>query len=91
MWTGKDAQRVGLVDEIGGLQAAIDAAAKIAELPAGWRLIQIPEEESWLRTLMGSYMSSDEKAYINVLGRKFGFSAHLDRDLCGAAVDEDPA
>ena len=32
MWTGAAAKEIGLVDEIGELQAAIDAAAELAEL-----------------------------------------------------------
>jgi len=32
VWTGRDAMRVGLVDKLGGLQAAIDFAAKEAKI-----------------------------------------------------------
>jgi protease-4 len=32
VWAGVDAQRIGLVDHLGGLRDAIDAAAKLAEL-----------------------------------------------------------
>ena len=32
VWAGVDAQRIGLVDHLGGLKDAVDAAAKLAEL-----------------------------------------------------------
>jgi protease-4 len=32
VWAGLDAQRIGLVDHLGGLKDATDAAAKLAEL-----------------------------------------------------------
>jgi protease-4 len=32
VWTGKDAQKIGLVDEIGGMNAAIKYAAKLAKI-----------------------------------------------------------
>ena len=36
MWAGLDAQRIGLVDHLGGLKDASDAAAKLAELGADY-------------------------------------------------------
>ena len=36
VWAGLDAQRIGLVDHLGGLKDATDAAAKLAELPSDY-------------------------------------------------------
>ncbi len=36
VWAGVDAQRIGLVDHLGGLKDATDAAAKLAELPSDY-------------------------------------------------------
>jgi protease-4 len=36
VWAGLDAQRIGLVDHLGGLKDATDAAAKLAELPTDY-------------------------------------------------------
>jgi protease-4 len=36
VWAGLDAQRIGLIDHLGGLKDATDAAAKLAELPADY-------------------------------------------------------
>ncbi len=35
VWSGTDAQRLGLVDTLGGLQAAVDRAADLAGIPSG--------------------------------------------------------
>ena len=34
VWTGAQAKEIGLVDELGGIMAAIDAAKKLAEIDA---------------------------------------------------------
>lgn len=44
VWTGIDAFEVGLVDQIGGLDDAINEAAALAGLGDNWRLMQMPEE-----------------------------------------------
>ncbi len=36
VWTGKDAVKIGLVDQIGGLEAAVQYAAKTAKLGDDW-------------------------------------------------------
>lgn len=46
IWSGLDAHRHGLVDEIGGLDAAIAHAVKLAGLKEGWTLVQIPEKRT---------------------------------------------
>ena len=41
VWSGVDAKRLGLVDELGGLNAAIDLAAEIAGIE-DYRLLELP-------------------------------------------------
>jgi len=50
VWTGADAKPLGLVDEIGGLDRAIELARREAGLPAGeaLRLEVYPHPRSWL-------------------------------------------
>jgi protease-4 len=38
VWAGLDAQRIGLVDHLGGLKDATDAAAKLAQLPQDYEV-----------------------------------------------------
>jgi len=52
VWAGLDAQRIGLVDHLGGLKDATDAAAKIAELGAGYEVEFIEPELSLREQLM---------------------------------------
>src|SRR5690606_3901770 len=42
VWSGEDALQIGLVDEMGGLGAAIAHAAELAELDE-WHLHEFPE------------------------------------------------
>lgn len=46
VWSGEDAVRLGLVDKIGGLQDAIDCAARLAKTKS-YRLREYPQHESW--------------------------------------------
>ncbi len=57
VWSGKAALRLGLVDELGGLNRAIATAAELAELGEDWRLQEYPEDTEWqrfLRIFLGS-------------------------------------
>jgi protease-4 len=50
VWSGKTAQTLGLVDELGGLERAIEIAAELAELEEDdWRLKEYPEGDEWQR------------------------------------------
>jgi protease-4 len=52
VWSGIDAQRIGLVDQLGGLKDATDAAAKLAELGADYRVDYIEPELSLREQLL---------------------------------------
>jgi protease-4 len=54
VWLGSDAARLGLVDELGGIDRAVALAAEAAGLPAGApvRLVYYPEPLSWLELLV---------------------------------------
>lgn len=51
VWSGGDALKIGLVDRLGNLQAAIACAARMAKLD-DYGLKEFPEEESWLDTIL---------------------------------------
>jgi protease-4 len=46
-WSGEDAKALGLVDQLGGLQAAIESAAGRAKLEKGYRVWYIEKEKSF--------------------------------------------
>ncbi|MBC6422321.1 MAG: signal peptide peptidase SppA [Hormoscilla sp. SP12CHS1] len=58
VWSGLAAKNIGLVDEIGGLEAAIAFAAEKAELGENWRLQEYPKtrtlEQRIIRKLVGA-------------------------------------
>jgi len=58
VWSGLAAKNIGLVDEIGGLEAAIAFAAEKAELGENWRLQEYPKtrslEKRIIRKLVGA-------------------------------------
>jgi protease-4 len=66
VWSGADALRLGLVDELGGLQQAIAVAAKEAKLGASYSVIEFPEKKSLVESLS------------EALGRKKGPVAEQD-------------
>jgi protease-4 len=52
VWTGTDAKHIGLVDEIGGLEAATAEAAKLANLGKGeFRTVGFPEQKDFLQQI----------------------------------------
>jgi protease IV len=52
VWAGVDAQRIGLVDHLGGLKDAVDAAAKLAELGTDYDIDYIEPELSLREELL---------------------------------------
>jgi protease-4 len=51
VWSGEQALRLGLVDEIGGLDAAIRYAARQAKLPPGYRVMEFPRKKDLAQTI----------------------------------------
>src|SRR5229473_4918943 len=52
VWAGVDAERIGLVDHLGGLKDATDAAAKLAELGSDYNVDYIEPELSLREALL---------------------------------------
>ena len=56
VWSGQEAQKIGLVDEIGGLNKAIASAAELAELEDDWQLREYPKQRSWEERLLEKFL-----------------------------------
>lgn len=74
VWSGQEALKIGLVDEIGGLEEAIKYTLKTAKLEQDWSLAEYPSRKTW------------EEEFLNKLFRTeiFDFStssAQLTQDL----------
>lgn len=58
VWTGVQAKEIGLVDELGGLDVAIEIAAKKVKLmPGAYKVVVYPKTKSFLDQLISSAMS----------------------------------
>ncbi len=52
VWSGRRAHELGLVDKLGGLREALDAAAQRAGLEEGYRIVEYQRAEPFLEVLM---------------------------------------
>jgi protease-4 len=52
IWTGADAKQIGLVDELGGINSAIQAVVKRANLGDDWKIVEYPKRQSWEERLL---------------------------------------
>jgi protease-4 len=52
VWSGEDAKGLGLVDQLGGLDQAIESAAKRAKLEKGYRVWYVEKEKTFRERLM---------------------------------------
>ena len=68
VWTGKDAVKVGLVDVLGGLDDAIQIAAKKAKV-SDYRIVEYPTEKDFMQELLNSFSASIKT---NILKNELG-------------------
>lgn len=61
VWSGADALKIGLVDEIGGLNDAIAHARKMAKLAPGCPVCQVPEKTDPSRALAALFSGDDRR------------------------------
>jgi protease IV len=80
VWTASDAMNIKLVDEIGGLNKAVEAAASLARI-ADYRISELPEQKPAFRKLMEGFT---EEVKLSILegetGEAYQYYSHL-RDL----------
>jgi len=75
IWTGSRALGLGLVDRLGGLQDAIDCAARMAKLNE-YRIREFPEPMNWWERVFGGYKNTAKtKAVKEELGEQ-GFKIY---------------
>lgn len=75
VWTGASAQRIGLVDEMGGMEAATAEAARLAGLePGSYRTVGFPEQKDFFEQLRSSL---DAQARTWVAKQAFGEDAEM--------------
>ena len=86
VWSGEDALRLGLVDKIGGLQAAIECAGRMAKVGT-YRLREYPEKGTWLNELLNKENTAPAALIKKELGEEqFGIYRQMleIKQLCNA-------
>ena len=68
VWSGTDALDIGLVDELGDLNTAVEMAAKLAELD-DYRIIEKPEQKDPFEKLISELLSETRKTSLE---KEFG-------------------
>jgi len=63
VWSGQDALKIGLVDEMGGLEKAISIAAQQAGVPASYSIVEYPEKKPFVEQL-GEALSGKEQPLV---------------------------
>ncbi len=90
VWSGLTAQKLGLVDEIGGLDAAIKDAAKRSKLQDGWQVVEYPKVLNWKEEFLKQITDDSESVKAsnhNLLLREL---QKLQRDLAVLTELHDP-
>jgi len=59
VWSGVQAEKIGLVDQIGGIQDAIAAAAEQAKLEDDWKLEEYPEGETFEQQILETFIGGE--------------------------------
>ena len=57
VWSGVAAQQIGLVDEVGGLESAVLAAAESADLGENWTLVEYPKRRNLEKRLDSAFIA----------------------------------
>jgi len=65
VWSGSDAQKIGLVDSLGGLSDAIRIAARLAKVDGDYRLKKLPVMKSPFENFLKDGGAEVQQAYVN--------------------------
>lgn len=63
VWSGIDAKEIGLIDEFGGLERAIDVAAELAKTP-NYSLIYLPEQKEPIQELIDQVTGNESRTML---------------------------
>lgn len=86
VWIGKDALKIGLIDEFGGLDKSIEVAATMAKLK-DYSIIEYPEQKASLEALLENWSENMTQASLkSVLGDDYMHYRNLHDTLNGKGV-----
>jgi protease-4 len=79
VWSGQNAKEIGLIDEFGGLQDAIEIAAEIADLD-NYRTVALPEQLDPFQQMLKAGSDNIRTRYMkNKLGEKYRYLEFLEK------------
>jgi len=79
VWSGQNAKEIGLIDEFGGLQEAIEIAAEIAGLD-NYRTVALPEQLDPFQQILKAGSDNIRTRYMkNKLGEKYRYLEFLEK------------
>ena len=77
VWSGLDAKRIGLIDEFGGLNDAINAAAKLAKL-TNYHIWELPEQKDVFAQIMEAFSGENTSIFLKKeLGSAYPYYQYL--------------
>jgi len=79
VWAGADAIKIGLVDEIGGIDRAIEVAAELAKLK-DYRIVELPKQKDFMAMIIND-MSENISIRIvqKFLGSNYSYYEYLNK------------
>jgi protease IV len=78
VWSGAEAKQIGLVDELGGLNFAIEKAAEKAGLE-NYRIVEYPTRKDFLTQIMEGFGGMQEVFLRRKLGEAFHYYEQIDK------------
>lgn len=70
IWSGVDAKRVGLIDDFGGINYAIEQAAEMAEIE-NYRIVEYPEQKDLMTMLREGFGGMETRFLRSRLGESY--------------------
>ncbi len=89
VWSGTDALAVGLVDELGGLDAAIAHAAEKAGLGGNYRLLEVPRQKELIEVIQ-EYLEGVTPRYASSHSLVGRIAARIEAELQTLRAFNDP-
>lgn len=89
VWSGTDALRIGLVDELGGLDAAIAFAAEKAGITGNYRLVEYPRHKDLIEAIQ-EYVSDKSHEFAQSTSLTVKIAGRIDQELKLLRTFNDP-
>jgi protease-4 len=77
VWSATDAKKIGLIDDFGGMEKAIENAAELANIK-DYRILSLPEQKDLLEQVIDEILGSSSVSYLEKeLGENYKYYQYL--------------